>query len=68
MAERAATCSHCGLALARSTGAEHAYCCLGCEVAAALARGGGMTAGPLLARLGLAAFLSMNVMMIAFAL
>ncbi|HET6164221.1 MAG TPA: heavy metal translocating P-type ATPase [Planctomycetota bacterium] len=68
MPERAATCSHCGLALARKTGAEHAYCCLGCEVAAALARGGGMTAGPLLARLGLATFLSMNVMMIAFAL
>jgi len=59
-------CEQCGLPRPR---AASRFCCLGCEIAAAVGgvgeRGG---AGPLLARLGLAAFLSMNVMMIAFAL
>jgi cation transport ATPase len=75
--EGAAVCRHCGLALARAgrraPAAAHddapRYCCIGCEIAAVFARGPrSAEAAPLLARLGLATFLSMNVMMIAFAL
>jgi heavy metal translocating P-type ATPase len=64
-----ATCSHCGLALARPSANGPGYCCTGCEIAALLTRGARSSeAAPLLARLGLATFLSMNVMMVAFAL
>lgn len=66
----AVACAQCGLPVARApAGSAPRFCCLGCELAAAIG-GAGEAARPglLLARLGLAAFLSMNVMMIAFAL
>jgi Cu2+-exporting ATPase len=62
-------CSHCGLAVASAPRDGPRYCCIGCEIAAAFTHGSrAADAAPLLARLGLATFLSMNVMMIAFAL
>lgn len=69
----AAACSQCGLPLPRAPagGAPTAarFCCLGCEIVASIGGPGeAARSGLLLARIGLAAFLSMNVMMIAFAL
>jgi heavy metal translocating P-type ATPase len=67
------SCDYCGLPVARAarTGRpEKLYCCFGCRFAAAVtqARGEQGAAGWMLARLGLAAFLSMNVMVFAMAL
>ncbi len=68
----AAACTQCGLPLPRraaSADAAPRFCCLGCEIVAAIGGpGDAARSGLLLARIGLAAFLSMNVMMIAFAL
>lgn len=64
-------CDYCHLSLPAGTSHsdEPAYCCLGCRLAAEITRTG--AAGALhwtMVRLGLACFLSMNVMMFTMAL
>jgi len=71
-AENASECAHCGLRLGRRVvsgeigGIESRFCCGGCLLAANVtrARGDESVAAALLVRLGLAAFFSMNVMML----
>ena len=70
-AHEAAACDYCHLPLpAGSSGNEPAYCCLGCRLAAQItgSRGERSLARGTLARLGLAVFLSINVMMFTMAL
>lgn len=67
-----ACCSWCGLPLrgATPTGTSPLYCCFGCRFAAEVSGGSGEQGAAtwLLARLGLAVFLSMNVMVFTMAL
>ncbi len=71
------TCDYCGLPVPRPwrprlapAGAAKAYCCYGCRFAAAVtgARGEQGAAGWMLLRLGVAAFLTLNVLVFTMAL
>ncbi len=66
----APSCDYCGLPVPAREGAGPVYCCFGCRFAAGVtqARGEQGAAGWMLARLGLAVFLSMNVMVFTMAL
>jgi heavy metal translocating P-type ATPase len=69
-AERACEYCHLPVAASRASGGEPVYCCLGCRLAAEITGQQG-AAGAVhwtLARLGLAIFLSLNVMMFTMAL
>ncbi|MGI9385094.1 MAG: heavy metal translocating P-type ATPase [Methyloligellaceae bacterium] len=69
-------CEHCGLALGpwphthEIDGSPHVFCCYGCFIGRQVARGGGeeSAAAGLLIRLGLGAFLAMNIMLFSLLL
>ena len=68
-----AACGHCGLPVPRRPvrgrvdGEDFAFCCVGCLIALQVtrARGESGAASAILARLGLAIFFAMNVMMLS---
>ena len=71
-----ATCDHCGLSLGAwphrraIDGADRDFCCYGCFIGWQIGRGGGdeATAAGLLIRLGVGAFLAMNIMLFSLAI
>ena len=75
-ASRAGVCDHCGLPLGRwpyrreLEGRPRRFCCYGCFIGWQVGRGGGeeATAAGLLIRLGVGAFLAMNIMLFSLAL
>ena len=72
----AATCDHCQLSLGvwpyhrNVDGSDHRFCCYGCFIGWQVARGGGeeSAAAGLLIRLGVGAFLAMNIMLFSLML
>ena len=61
-------CDYCGLPLADSTASSPRFCCLGCRMASSITAASGEEGETrwIMARLGLAVFFSMNVMVFTF--